>query len=403
MTRDNSHIAVSAKPQSPYRHGEYFGALDGFRGLLALIVAIYHTPWESWFNNTAFMDQGTVIIDLFFVFSGFLMFRLYGDKIRDVSAGRKFMVRRLARLYPIHFVMTMVFLAFAVLRLLSHKVGISVHEPGEILPFAAGAQENIWSLFTNLTLTQALGTNDSLTFNPPSWTISVEFFAYFVFIAMLIWAPPKRLRHFCLIGVAITALYMFLASQKSNMDITYDLAFWRCLAGFYTGVLGAAIYRRIKSRETKSEVNANPYASALEFAVVLAYICFVALCGGKLQFLVGPMALLFVVVFALDRGIVSQFMMLPVFRYLAKISYSVYMIHVIFAILFDVFAERLLGGFFGPHWHDTNIWGDLYIVPYLLTVIGFAHLSVKYIEKPGARIINRILRPRKLALAGQTG
>lgn len=366
-----------------YRQTEYYGALDGFRGLLALLVAIYHTPWGSWFNGTDFMNNGTVIIDLFFVFSGFLMFRLYGDHITDAQAGKRFIWRRFGRLYPIHFVMTMVFLGFAVARIVAHKVGISVHEVGEILPFSAGAQEGWGSLVSNLTLTHAMGTQDSLTFNPPSWTISVEFFTYFVFAAMLIWAKPTKRMHFVAITAAIAGIYAALASAKPNMDITYDLAFFRCLAGFFTGVVAAHLFK--PSHAPKGQGGAK--STLIEAAMLVSYIGFVALMGGKLQFLVGIFAFGFVMIFARDAGAISRVMMAPVFRYLAKISYSVYMIHVIIAIFFDILAERLLAGFWGMGWNDMGLWGDLYLIPYLLVVIGASHLTQKYIEVPGAKLI----------------
>jgi len=378
---------IEAKPASPYRHGEYFGALDGFRGLLALLVAVYHTPWESWFNNTAFMDNGTVLIDLFFVFSGFLMFTLYGTKINSVKDGRAFIWRRIARLYPIHFFMTMVFLAFALVRILAHKVGLSVHEPGEILPFMAGAQENWSTLVSNLTLTHAMGLHESLSFNPPSWTISVEFFAYFVFCAVLLWARPHKAIHFFLITGLVAFGYAFLASQKPNMDITYDLAFIRCLCGFFTGVIAAEFYKKTKERTHKKNLKLNTKSHFLEVLILVMYIVFTMLFGGKLQFFVGIVVFGFVLIFAHDRGFISRFMMQPVFQYLAKISYSVYMIHVIIAIFFDVLAERFLAGFFGQNWHDTAIWGDLYIFPYLIAVIAASHICVKYIEQPGGRLI----------------
>lgn len=388
--------------RAPDAAAPYFGALDGFRGLLALLVAVYHTPWESWFNNTSFMDQGTVLIDLFFVFSGFLMFHLYGAKIKNGYDARRFIWRRVARLYPIHFVMTMVFLAFALARLAAHEVGLSTHEVGEILPFQPGSNESLWSLYTNLTLTQAMGTHDSLTFNPPSWTISVEFFAYFVFAAMLIWAKPKRGWHFGLIGLGVIGLYCGLAAVKPNMDITYDLAFFRCLAGFFTGVIAAHIYGVMQKRKSGlSQIN-GWRTNGLEVFALLAYILFTAYCGGKDQFFVGAVAFIFVLIFAHDRGIISRFMMAPVFKYLAKISYSVYMIHVFVAIFADAAAERIIGRILGDaRWHDSAIWGDLYLVPYLVVVIGLSHLSVRYIEGPGGRLIMRFAQ-RLMAKRNQT-
>lgn len=377
-----------------YGHGEYFGALDGFRGVLALLVAIYHTVWLSWFNDTAFMHQGTVIIDLFFVFSGFLMFRLYQGRLTTKAQGKAFIRKRFARLYPVHFVMTMVFLAFALLRVFAHKVGLSVDEPGEILPFAAGADETVYSLLTNLSLTQAMGLNDSLSYNPPAWTISVEFFAYFVFTAMMIWAAPKKIWHFVLMAVAVGATYFGLSRVKPNMDITYDLAFFRCLGGFFTGVIAAKIYGWLLQK--RQDKTAGILDHGAEIIALLAYILFVIYCPGKLQFLVGPFAFLFVLVFAFDRGFISRFMMQKPFRYLAKISYSVYMVHVIIAIFANIFAERFLATWFGERFHNAYGIGDLYLLPYLAVVIFCAHMLQKYVEAPGVKWLARSrARPAK--------
>ncbi len=365
--------------------GVYFGALDGFRGLLALLVAVYHTPWGSQLNDTAFLNQGAVIIDLFFVFSGFLMFTLYGQRMKTTAAAKAFLWRRFARLYPVHLFMTFVFLAFAVVRLLAHKVGIAAHEVGEILPFHAGATETIYSLLTNLSLTQAMGINDSLTFNPPAWTISVEFFAYFVFAAMLVWLPPKKLAHFAFIGVAIAGIYGFLSRVKPDMNITYDFAFWRCLGGFYTGVIGAEIYRRMKSNSKEKAVKTKSYGNILEVIALGAFVGFVIYMPGKLQFFIAPFALLFVLVFAFDKGFISRIMMARPFGFLAKISYSVYMVHVIIAIAADIFADKFLSRIFGERWHDVGFNGDFYLIPYIIGVIIGGYLLHRFVEDPCAK------------------
>ncbi len=385
MSKSAAHIPPRDRASDFANRAEYFGALDGFRGLLALLVAIYHTPWGSKLNATAFLNQGAVIIDLFFVFSGFLMFTLYGRRLQTGGQAKSFLWRRFARLYPVHFVMTMIFLAFALLRLIAHKAGIATTDIGEILPFEAGSTETLYSLLTNLSLTQAMGLHDSLTFNPPAWTISVEFFAYFVFAAMLLWLPPRKLWHFALIGVGVAGLYTFLASVKPDMNITYDYAFWRCLGGFYTGVLGAEIYRRVRSEPVDS-VSTSVFAHhLLEFTTLASFIAFVIYMPGKLQFFVAPFCLLFVVVFAFDRGFVSKIMMARPFPFLARISYSVYMVHVIIAIMADIFAAKVLSRLFGERWHDVGWNGDLYLLPYLIGVIIAGYALQRYVEAPAAK------------------
>ena len=398
MGQTEANITPRGRALGSSHQGVYFGALDGFRGVLALLVAIYHTPWGSQFNDTAFLNQGAVIIDLFFVFSGFLMFTLYGQRMSTGAQAKTFLWRRFARLYPVHFVMTMVFLAFALARLFAHKAGIATTDVGEILPFHEGAPETLYSLLTNLSLTQAMGLHGSLTFNPPAWTISVEFFAYFVFAAMLLWLPPKKLSHFALIGVGVAGIYTFLSRVKPDMNITYDYAFWRCLAGFYTGVIGAEIYRRIKTRQSHHSREATPTSHILEIIALSAFTGFVIYLPGKMQFFVAPFALLFVIVFAFDRGFISKLMMARPFVFLARISYSVYMVHVIIAIAADIFAAKFLSRLFGERWHDVGFNGDVYLIPYIIGVIIAGYLLQRFVETPAAIWLGKMPKRRRAKL-----
>jgi len=374
---------TAAKSNKPYRHGEYFAALDGFRGLLAVFVAIYHTIWLTHVNSWAFFDNGAVIIDLFFALSGFLMFHLYGDKINDAESAKKFMKRRFARLYPLHLFMLAIFVAFSILRLIAHKIGIATHEAGEILPFMAGAQDGWGSLFANLTLTHAMGVMDSLTFNPPSWTISAEFYTYFVFMAVILWAKPKKLIHFIVLAIIISAIYAGLSYLKPNMDITYDYAFFRCIAGFFTGLIAAKAYRVLKPRADILKAKGDAVIFTLvEIVLLLGSILFVVYCGGKLQFFVAPILFLFILIFAFDGGMISRFMSGRVFRYLAKISYSVYMTHVIISIGFSIIANHIIAPII-PNWNMTGWGGDMLLIPYLMLVIGFSHVTYHIVEVKG--------------------
>jgi len=364
----------------------FFGALDGFRGLLALFVAIYHTFWFTNINSSAFFNHGPVIIDLFFVFSGFLLYTLYADRIKSGKDGLKFIKRRFARLYPLHLFILGLFVVFAGLRVFFHAIGVAHHDPGEILPFQSGAQESLSTLVSNLTLTHAMGIHDHTSFNVPSWTISVEFFAYFTLAALLIWKPLRKFWHFGAVGVAIGAIYWILSTLKPNMDITYDYAFLRCIAGFYTGVVVAGVYAWIKSKAIDEKIGFG-FGSLIEIAALAGSTIFVIYCPGKLQFFVAPVLFVFVLVFAFDKGIVSRFMMQGFFRYLAKISYSVYMMHMLISVFFYAFATFVVARFLGERWFESGILGDLYLIPYLLCVIVASHLTQKFVEVPGQKYL----------------
>lgn len=364
----------------------YFGALDGFRGLLAIFVAIYHTYWFSHINSSAFFDHGPVIIDLFFVFSGFLLFTLYRDRLQTRADGVKFIKKRFARLYPLHLFILCLFILFASVRIVLHAFGFADLDPGEVMPFQPGAPESVTSIFSHLTLTHAMGVHDYNTFNVPSWTISVEFFAYFTLAGLLICASPKKTWHFALIALGVAAIYSVLSTLKPNMNITYDYGFLRCLGGFYTGVVVAHAYEALKASGWVDRLSYY-LASLIEISVVLASTLFVIYCPGKLQFLVAPVLFIFVLVFAFDKGVVSKFMMLGPFRYLAKISYSVYMMHMLIAVVFYAFANIALTKVFGPAWFENGINGDLYLIPYLACVFITSHFTQKYVEVPANKYL----------------
>lgn len=364
---------------------DYFGALDGFRGALALLIAVYHTIWLSHINTSMFLDNGQVLVDLFFAFSGFLMFLLYAGKLNTARQGFDFIKRRVARIYPLHFVMLMVFVGFHALRVLSHKVGLSVVEPGEVMPFTQGSPETLLSFLANLTLTQSMGFFDSLSFNPPAWTVSVEFYTYFVFLAMMAFCPPRTRLHFGIIAVMVATIYFRLSQLKPDMDFHYDYGFWRCLAGFYAGVLSAWIYRGVKPRLAGVK-SAVPF-HILEIGTLVILYVFIISFTGRLQFLFGPLAILFVLAFAIGRGCVSRVMGTKPMLYLGKISYSIYLTHVVLSIGFTVFAERILPGILGPDWNASGTGGDLLMIPYLSVVIVVSHFTYHYVEKPGQRAI----------------
>ena len=361
----------------------HYAALDGFRGLLAIAVALYHTIWFSYPNSSAFLSNGAVIIDLFFAFSGFLMFSLYADRLQEDGQIRDFMAKRFARLVPLHLFMLAAFVGFAALRVLAHEIGLAHQEAGEVLPFEAGAMESWRNLFAHLTLTHAMGGADQLSFNIPSWTVGAEFYTYAIFagLAGLFGRALTGRLGVAAIFVTVTIIYTALFSLKPDMDITHDLGLFRCLAGFLVGGLAWVVTR---SRQIRSN-------SLIEWVSVIGAALFVIYCDGKAQFLVGPVLFVFVVVFAQDSGAVSRIMSARPFPWLARISYSVYLTHVLIAIVFDIAAGLLLNASW-PDWRVHEGFGTLLLLPYLVAVLGVSTLTYRYVEVPGGRLFRRWLR-----------
>src|ERR1017187_3429792 len=88
---------------------QYLSNLTPLRGIAALLVAVFHFEMAiARFvpaQQTMFFEKCYLMVDLFFVMSGFLILHVYGDSfmLSITKANlRKFIVARFARIYPLH-------------------------------------------------------------------------------------------------------------------------------------------------------------------------------------------------------------------------------------------------------------------------------------------------------------
>lgn len=88
-------------------------ALTGLRGVAAIYVVAYHMTghWKQPPWLTTFIKHGYLSVDLFFILSGFVMALTYGGLFIDRfrwSDYRRFLLVRLARVYPLYLLMTLI-------------------------------------------------------------------------------------------------------------------------------------------------------------------------------------------------------------------------------------------------------------------------------------------------------
>jgi peptidoglycan/LPS O-acetylase OafA/YrhL len=92
----------------------YFPALTGIRAISAFLVYIHHyQPFpEAWVGSNIFaiLKETHIGVSVFFVLSGFLIaYRYYGQ----ISFSfRKYFINRIARIYPVYFLLTIVTFIF---------------------------------------------------------------------------------------------------------------------------------------------------------------------------------------------------------------------------------------------------------------------------------------------------
>jgi peptidoglycan/LPS O-acetylase OafA/YrhL len=76
-------------------------ALDALRGIAAIAVLLIHVGWIT--GDQSLARFGYLAVDLFFVMSGFVVGRAYEHKLLAGMSWRRFMLIRIARLYPAMF------------------------------------------------------------------------------------------------------------------------------------------------------------------------------------------------------------------------------------------------------------------------------------------------------------
>lgn len=377
-----------------------FEALDSWRGLCALLVALFHFPAASALSQSRFVASSYLFVDFFFVLSGFVIASSYAGKLTTGADGIRFTAIRLGRIYPLHLVMLAAFAAFELVRLLLPQLRGAGGEP------FTGAFD-MTSLAANLLLVQGMGLFDHLTWNGPSWSISTEFFTYVVFAAVVI--LMGRRSWLALTVAAIAAPVALFMSGARSMDLSYDLGFVRCLAGFSVGALIARFQYGaiVAARSQAPDLVSRALWSVAEVAMIAAIIGFVAALGNRPASIAAPYLFgLVIYVFAHEGGAISAFLRARAFLLLGALSYSIYMVHVfVQGRMYNVavLVERKLGwGIVGDimhHGEPTVGFGPtseslalLAAAVMLVAVVATAYVTWRFIEMPALAWTKRAVR-----------
>jgi len=104
--------------EEPPREVQEIRSLNTIRGLAALMVAIFHAPMLFGVGQT--FPHAYLAVDLFFVLSGFVLLHAYEGRILGGLELTRFAQLRLARLYPLLLIATLI--GFAIM-LAKHAAG----------------------------------------------------------------------------------------------------------------------------------------------------------------------------------------------------------------------------------------------------------------------------------------
>lgn len=359
-----------------------FEALDAFRGICACLVALSHFHANSILSGYTLVDFGSVYVDFFFVLSGFVIFANYQEKLRHGYSIGKFMFLRFFRLYPLHFFMLMAFTSVVTLQWI-----FPLEKFGQD-PFFTEAGESFRDFIANLFLVHSLNVSHEYGFNSPSWSISVEFYAY-LFFALLLSFSGRFYRWSVFLAGIVSAIALYLIAGELYAKLNFG--FLRCVYGFSCGAL---------LWNFKAYIAQNKFFTFRKQAAhFLEVLLFLGTCIYIQYFSSGPTSMLaplvfsvLILLFSFEKGIISQILLTPAFQLLGALSYSIYMLHVFICTKFFELPIRLFKDWLPPDfmvmenglktYGNGILSGSLLEIFYLLVVIGCSYISYHLIEEP---------------------
>jgi peptidoglycan/LPS O-acetylase OafA/YrhL len=373
---------ITERMAAPKNTVNHFEALDGWRGLCACLVVLFHFHGYSPIYSWGLIRNSYLFVDFFFVLSGFVIAWNYGTRLGTWRDVRQFLVLRVGRLYPLHIFMLFVFLAWETAKLLLGHQG-----PNGTAAFTGETQPG--TVLSNIFLVQSLHLNDTLSWNAPSWSISTELWAYVVFAVVSV---TFGLRNWMIALLAAAAPVFLLQVTHTGMDITYDWGLVRCLFGFALGVACARIYRARRDRFAQAGTAAATVLESIALAAVAWYVSY----AGKSDWsLLAPFVFAAaVLVFANERGAWSGLLQRRLFKWLGTLSYSIYLTHYFFVVNLPIVVHRVLhldltrpmplpGGGTVPAYGRNDVEGTLFYLLVLGLTIAFSAFTYRWIETPG--------------------
>jgi len=321
----------------------FFTPLEALRGIAALCVVVFHARWTNAITQWRFFQNSSLMVDFFFVLSGFVICYSYAERLTSGSDALRFLWLRLGRLYPLHLVLLLVFASLNLIGFLS-KTTLSI--PAALSAFAV---KNGWAFFCNVLLVHSLGVLHSFSFNYPSWSISTEFYTYILFaILCLLVGRGPRLVAASLAVIGTSAALLWHLGFYALADATYSWGFFRCAAGFFLGVL--AWWWCIEKPRGGAPAAARTdgvYVFALPATLLGAgvFLATVSTDGGASYLFPILSGLIIVSAVSTSSSVAHRILTTRPLRWLGRISYSLYMTH---ASIQWLVSQLLSDGFHRP-------------------------------------------------------
>lgn len=350
----------------------YYPALDGLRGIAILLVVLLH--------NFGFMNYfffGWLGVDLFFVLSGFLITQILVDTVGRPHYLRNFYVRRMLRIFPLYYLLLIVFLLI-----------LPLVRPGSPdVAYYTSHQGWLWTYLQNWLFVFHPQTGSPVLQH--TWSLAVEEQFYLLWpIVILVLKTPKRLfiAAFLLLLLVGVCRYVVWINHVANLEYDTLYTFTR-IDGICIGAMVALLPRfapKLLERYTflivllMAAVNFifyfinDSHRFTLPYLAFLGYTTFAFLFGLLVWEAIRP-----------GHSPLQKILSIAPLRFFGRISYGLYVLHWPVYILFFSYLKNGLNkaGWFSAHQNDLLS----AIAVTLMAVVG-SIISFRLVETPFLRL-----------------
>lgn len=285
--------------------------IDGLRGIAALAVVLYHyntrIPSPSYLG--ALIKSGNLGVSLFFVLSGFVITMSLGDRLISPRYLGQFALRRSLRLDPPYFCAIVVMILLAIF---GSRFGVHANVP------------DVATLAAHVFYLQDLLHRPAIL--PIFWSLCLELQFYLV-IALLLFAmqrgktPSQRVGTPYYQAVFLASIVASVACRHYSVGNGAFMPFWFCFA------LGASTYW----------ASADWTDRRYTYAACLFVLGYGLLCQDAWAITAALSAGLILAASIANR---LDFLGSPVPQFFGRISYSIYLTHLIFGWYALSIAQR---------------------------------------------------------------
>jgi peptidoglycan/LPS O-acetylase OafA/YrhL len=363
----------------------YIDSLTPLRGVAALWVVVFHYNQFLGFlklgslvdkADTLLVNRGYLLVDFFFILSGFIITHVYADKLRAGASGsaRRYLWARFSRLYPLHLSCMLLLVAFA--GFIAHFFpGYYASDWAESFPTRDFIAYLGFAVSFNLTM--------GFTWNVPAWSICAEWWAY---VAALVLIPllhrGSRGRTLFAWAAALAGLLgLQQLTGKDNLDVVMDFGLARCVLEF---TIGIGVYQFYRAWAGSGSRLGTDWAFCAAGCATVA-----ALHWPTNDLLVPPLFALLILCAALNTGKTRQILDTRVFRFLGDISYSIYLLQMFWVYCWVAWIDL--------HWRPAHMGTTpaysellLWLAVIVVGVLGSAALTYRCVEIPGRKLLRRL-------------